>query len=115
MQDGRLAVESGRLWVADSIGVIHRGRQILLVAVLSDDQPTLTAGIDEDEAAAVAAAGAIARPAPGGRQSGYDRAGRVSTSKSPVRGAPGRVGVLTTRLDCACLLFRFPAEGELHW
>ena len=75
VQDGWLAVESGRLWVEDSIGVIHRGRQILLVAVLSDDQPTQTAGIDEDEAAAVAAAGAIARPAParpalGGRQSG---------------------------------------------
>jgi hypothetical protein len=44
-----------RGWVVSSIGVIHRAGQVLLVAVLSDGQPTRSAGIAADEAAAVAA------------------------------------------------------------
>jgi hypothetical protein len=42
--------------VANSIGVIHRAGQELLVAVLSDDQPSEAAGIGQDEEAAAAAA-----------------------------------------------------------
>ena len=49
-----------QLWVINSIGVIHHAGQVLLVAVLSDDQPTEAAGIAQDEAAAVAAVDAIA-------------------------------------------------------
>jgi hypothetical protein len=44
-----------RLWVVNSIGVIRRAGQELLVAVLSDGQPTKSAGIAVDEAAAMAA------------------------------------------------------------
>ncbi len=49
-----------RLWVVDSIGVIWHDGQVLLVAVLSDDQPTEAAGIAQVEAAAAAAADAAA-------------------------------------------------------
>jgi hypothetical protein len=48
-----------RLWVINSIGVIWHGGQLLLVAVLSNDQPSEAAGIAQDEAAAVAAADAV--------------------------------------------------------
>jgi hypothetical protein len=47
-----------QLWVVNSIGVIRRDGQVLLVAVLSDDQPTEAGGIAQVEAAAVAAADA---------------------------------------------------------
>jgi beta-lactamase class A len=70
VKDGWLPAGPGRLWVTDSIGVIDRKGQLLLVAVLSDDQPTQTAGIDQVEAAAVAAVDAVARPAAQRRQSG---------------------------------------------
>lgn len=63
-QTGAVAIKNGwlpdpDLWVANSIGVIHRADQELLVAVLSDDQPSEAAGIGQDEEAAVAAAVAI--------------------------------------------------------
>ena len=63
-QTGTVAIKNGwlpdpDLWVANSIGVIHRAGQELLVAVLSDDQPSEAAGIRQDEEAAVAAAVAI--------------------------------------------------------
>lgn len=48
-----------RRWVVSSIGVIHRRGQELLVAVLSNDQPTEAAGIAQDEAAAAAAVKAM--------------------------------------------------------
>jgi hypothetical protein len=47
------------LWVINSIGVIRSQHQQLLVAVLSDDQPTEAAGIAQDQAAAVAAVSAV--------------------------------------------------------
>ena len=47
-----------QLWVINSIGVIHHDGQVLLVAVLSDDQPTEAGGIAQAKAAAVAAADA---------------------------------------------------------
>jgi hypothetical protein len=49
-----------QLWVINSIGVIRRDGQVLLVAVLSDDQPTEAGGIAQIKAATVAAADAIA-------------------------------------------------------
>jgi len=49
-----------QLWVINSIGVIHHAGQVLLAAVLSNDQPTEAGGIAQDEAAAVAAADAVA-------------------------------------------------------
>jgi hypothetical protein len=60
----RSAVKNGwlpdpQLWVINSVGVIRHDGQVLLVAVLSDDQPTEAGGIDQDEAAAVAAVDAI--------------------------------------------------------
>ena len=58
-----VAVKNGwlpdpQLWVVNSIGVIRRDGQVLLVAVLSDDQPTEAGGIAQVEAAALAAADA---------------------------------------------------------
>jgi hypothetical protein len=47
------------LWVINSIGVIRCNGQQVLVAVLSDDQPTESAGIAQDQAAAKAAVTAI--------------------------------------------------------
>lgn len=47
------------LWVINSIGVIRSHGQEVLVAVLSNDQPTESAGITQDQAAAVAAVDAI--------------------------------------------------------
>jgi hypothetical protein len=51
-----------QLWVINSVGVIHHAGHVLLVAVLSDDQPSEGAGIAQDEAAAVAAVDAIVGP-----------------------------------------------------
>jgi hypothetical protein len=47
------------LWVINSIGVIRCNGQQVLVAVLSDDQPTESAGIAQDQEAAKAAVTAI--------------------------------------------------------
>ncbi|HXW44109.1 MAG TPA: serine hydrolase [Streptosporangiaceae bacterium] len=47
------------LWVVDSIGVVRHDGQQLLIAVLSDGQPTEADGIAVDSAAAVAAARVI--------------------------------------------------------
>lgn len=49
-----------QLWVINSIGVIHRNGQEMLVAVLSNDQPSEAGGIAQDEAAAKAAVDAVA-------------------------------------------------------
>ena len=43
------------LWVINSIGVIHNSGHVLLVAVLSNDQPGEVSGIAQDEAAALSA------------------------------------------------------------
>jgi hypothetical protein len=53
-----------QLWVINSIGVVHYEGQVLLVAILSDDQPTEAGGIAQVEAAASSAAKAVvaARP-----------------------------------------------------
>jgi len=63
---GQQADGSGRpqLWLTDSIGVVQRDGQVLLIAVLGTAQPSPTAGMDTDEAAAVAAAAMIVRSAP---------------------------------------------------
>ena len=63
---GQQADGSGRprLWLTDSIGVVQRAGQVLLIAVLGTAQPSQTAGMDTDEAAAVAAAAMIVRSAP---------------------------------------------------
>ncbi len=47
------------LWVINSIGVIHKSGQLLLVAVLSNDQRSESGGIAQDEAAALAAVHAV--------------------------------------------------------
>jgi hypothetical protein len=51
------------LWVMNSIGVVRRDGQRLLIAVLCSGQPTEADGIAADEAAALAAARMITRPA----------------------------------------------------
>lgn len=48
-----------RLWVINSIGVVHRDGQELLIAVLSNDQPNQAAGIGQVQQAARDAAEAI--------------------------------------------------------
>jgi hypothetical protein len=58
VRDGWLLDGGG--WVINSVGVLWHGRQRLLMAVLSDDQPTKAAGIAAVRAAAVAAADSIA-------------------------------------------------------
>ena len=73
--DSSLAVQDGgladpRLWAVSSVGVIRYAGQELLVAVLSDGQPTQRAGIAQDEAAAIAAvrqitASRVPGPVPG--------------------------------------------------
>jgi hypothetical protein len=57
MPDGPLG-----LWVINSIGVVSQHGQRLLVAVLSSDQPSQQAGIQQVQAAAEAAAAAMAKP-----------------------------------------------------
>ncbi|HEY2693366.1 MAG TPA: hypothetical protein VGJ50_33365 [Streptosporangiaceae bacterium] len=53
--------DSDAAWVVNSIGVITHAGHTVLVAVLSDDQASESAGISADEAAAKAAVSAIIR------------------------------------------------------
>jgi hypothetical protein len=48
-----------QLWVIDSIGVVHHRGHLLLLAVLSNDQPSEAVGVAQAEAAATAAARTI--------------------------------------------------------
>ncbi len=48
-----------QLWVINSIGVVHHAGHLLLLAVLSDDQPSEAVGVAQVEAAAVVAAQAV--------------------------------------------------------
>jgi Beta-lactamase enzyme family len=59
VKDGWLPDGSSTSWVINSIGVISSGGHELLVAVLSDDQPSESAGIALVDAAARAAVSAI--------------------------------------------------------
>jgi hypothetical protein len=60
VKDGWLPDGSDTTWVINSIGVISRGGHEMLVAVLSSDQPSESAGITQVDAAARAAVSAIA-------------------------------------------------------
>ncbi len=66
VKDGWLP--AGRGWVINSIGALRHGQQRLLMAVLSDGQPTEAAGIAAVRAAAVAAADCISGGAITGRR-----------------------------------------------
>ncbi len=57
--NGWLSDGSGATWVVNSIGVISRAGHQVLVAVLSDGQPTESAGMSQVEAAVRAAVSAI--------------------------------------------------------
>ena len=59
VKDGWLPDGSDTTWVINSIGVISHGGQEMLVAVLSSDQPSESAGITQVDAAARAAVSAI--------------------------------------------------------
>jgi hypothetical protein len=59
VKDGWLPDGSATTWVINSIGLISRGGHELLVAVLSSDQPSESAGITQVDAAARAAVSAI--------------------------------------------------------
>ena len=59
VKDGWLPDGSGTTWVINSIGVISHGGQEMLVAVLSSDQPSESAGMTQVDAAARAAVSAI--------------------------------------------------------
>jgi beta-lactamase class A len=62
LKNGWLPRSATGLWVINSIGVVdHHGRR-LIVAALSDDQPSRATGIDLVEGAASAAVGAITSP-----------------------------------------------------
>jgi len=61
VKNGWLADGSDAGWVVNSMGVISRAGHTVLVVVLSDNQPTESAGISQDEAAARAAVSAIIR------------------------------------------------------
>ena len=63
VKNGWMPDGAGGLWDINSIGVISRHGQRLLVTVLSSGQPSQQAGIDQVQAAAKAAASAITRPA----------------------------------------------------
>ena len=60
VKDGWLPDGSDTTWVINSIGVISRGGQEMLIAVLSSDQPSESAGITQVDAVARAAVSAIA-------------------------------------------------------
>lgn len=55
LKNGWLPRSATGLWVVNSIGVVHHGGHRVLVAVLSDNQPSQKAGIDLVEKAARAA------------------------------------------------------------
>jgi hypothetical protein len=59
VQDGWL--RDPTVWVVNSIGVVRRNGQTLLIVVLSDGQRSKAAGIAQVEAAASAAAKLITR------------------------------------------------------
>ena len=61
VKNGWLPDGSDTTWVVSSIGVISRAGHTVLVATLSDNQPTESAGISQDEAAARVAVSAIIR------------------------------------------------------
>jgi hypothetical protein len=63
VKNGWLPDGPSGLWVINSIGVLRRDGQRLLVAVLSSGQPTQAAGISQVQAAATAAAASVTRPA----------------------------------------------------
>jgi Beta-lactamase enzyme family len=63
VKNGWMPDGAAGLWDINSIGVISRHGQRLLVAVLSSGQPSQQAGISQVQAAARAAAAAITRPA----------------------------------------------------
>jgi Beta-lactamase enzyme family len=69
LADGSLPGRSGT-WLIDSIGVIFGSGHPVLLAILSDGQPTQSAGIGEAEAAARAAVSAITGGAHPARGSG---------------------------------------------
>jgi beta-lactamase class A len=59
LKNGWLPRSATGLWVVNSIGAVHRGGHRLLIAVLSDGQPSRAAGVALVESAASAAAGAL--------------------------------------------------------
>ena len=63
VKNGWMPDGAGGLWDINSIGVISRHGQRLLIVVLSSGQPSQQAGISQVQAAAKAAAAAITRPA----------------------------------------------------
>jgi hypothetical protein len=63
VKNGWLAAGPGQTWTVNSIGVVSCARQQLAIAVLSDGQPSESAGIRLVQAAARAAASAVTDPA----------------------------------------------------
>jgi hypothetical protein len=59
IKNGWLPDGPAQLWVINSIGAIDHDGDRLLMAVLSNDQPTEAAGIAQDQAAAEAAAACV--------------------------------------------------------
>ena len=86
VNNGWLPDGNNTTWVINSIGVIHAGGHEILVAVMSRDQPSESAGIAQAEAAARAVVSAIIHghlaAAPRGRQA-Y-RAASVGGSRARV-------------------------------
>jgi hypothetical protein len=86
VKNGWLPGGSRTTWVINSIGVIHDDGYELLVAVLSNDQPSESAGIAQAEAAARAVVSAILH----GRAAAAPR-GRRTYRAAAVRGPRARV------------------------
>jgi beta-lactamase class A len=92
VKNGWLPDGSYTTWVINSIGVIHDDGHEILVAVLSKDQPSESAGIAQAEAAARAVVSAIihARPAAAPRGRRAYRAAAASGPRASVRlSSPG--------------------------
>jgi altronate dehydratase len=77
--NGWLAGGGGGTWVVNSIGVISRAGHQVLVAVLSDGQPTESAGMSQVEAAVRAAISAITGGSAAGAAGAYPARGSGGT------------------------------------
>jgi hypothetical protein len=77
--NGWLAGGGGGTWVVNSIGVISRAGHQVLVAVLSDGQPTESAGMSQVEAAVRAAISAITGGSAVGAAGAYPARGSGGT------------------------------------
>ncbi len=99
---------SGATWVVNSIGVISRAGHQVLVAVLSDGQPTESAGMSQVEAAVRAAVSAIT----GGSAAGaHTRRGAPEGCKLGAPHAAQRARTTTVLMILSARVCRFASQS----